>query len=324
VSLEIDITPDPGNEIATTRTVSRYQGYIELHTKTSRGYRLLGSVESGPVTRLSAVHMRPARSTEGAAPGAEGGGQELGPIWATLILAEAEYDQSVGALSKATVSTAYAWNGRQLVEVWSATTRSESVWNTGWSEGGGDLARSAWRVAAARARPARVPDEATVPATAVSAPAEWVRVVSRTEVEFQGAEVPCIVTRSVQEYQKHVEEEDTFVTVASREVSQRFCWSDRWTAFVLSEGKISREGAVAYEYPGSDVTWTLAPGLDVAVLESERNAVEGLVHDPPYLLRVRTPDGKGCYVNETCVLPHGTGGALGKLSCVESQRRGAT
>jgi len=56
------------------------------------------------------------------------------------------------------------------------------------------------------------------------------------------------------------------------------------------------------EYPGADDGLRIDPGTDVAILESERKCVEGLVFGPPFLLRVKLPNGKRCFVSEDSVL----------------------
>ena len=60
-------------------------------------------------------------------------------MWSRLMLARAEYDQTVGAMTRAQVLTAYAWDAAagDLVPVWLMTVASESVFN-----GDDELARA--------------------------------------------------------------------------------------------------------------------------------------------------------------------------------------
>ena len=134
LSLDIDLTADPGSEVVSSRWTSSQDGVIELYARDGSltaaggrtGYCLLDRVEAGPVVELSCATLLQQ-------PGDGSSAVQLGrPMWGTLLVAAAEYDQSVGAMSKSRVTTAYAWDGRNLVEVWSATTRSEAVWNPAW------------------------------------------------------------------------------------------------------------------------------------------------------------------------------------------------
>jgi hypothetical protein len=329
LSIDVDITDDPGDEIATSHWTSPLEGYIELHGKAAAGarggYKLLARVDSGPVVELEKIvldwDLRSLPSGENGRTPSNGpnlraeSGQtgETAPMWATLILAQANYDQSAGAMSKTTVSTAYAWNGRTLVEVWSATTCSEAVWNLSWGSVEGVMANS-WRWGLTRERALR--DFAglggDVRATAAGGakgldlgPGNWVRLASFSSVEFVSGPVPSVVMKSLHEYHSYSEKDDAFKLMNSRQVAQTFCWSDRWNAFVLGEGTVGREGAIGMEFPGASDGTMIHPGTDLAILESERKCVEGLVFGPPFLLRVKLPDGSRCFVNEEAVLTSG-------------------
>ena len=124
LSLDIDMTSDPGPEVASSRWISSQDGVIELYARDDSsagaggraGYRLLDQVEAGPVVELSCA-------TLWQQPGGGSAAVQSGrPVGGTLLVAAAEYDQSVGAMSRSQVTTAYAWDGYSLVEVWSATT----------------------------------------------------------------------------------------------------------------------------------------------------------------------------------------------------------
>lgn len=329
LSIDVDITDDPGDEVATSYWTSPLEGHLELHGKVATGarggYKLLARVDSGPIVELRKVVLdwdfeSPQSGEDGRTPSGgpgslAGSGQtgETAPMWATLILAEASYDQSAGAMSQTTVSTAYAWNGRTLVEVWSATTCSEAVWNLSWGSVESVMANS-WRWGLARERTLRdlASSGGDVRATASGGtrgldlgPGNWVRLASSSRVEFVSGRVPSVVMKSSHEYHSYNEKDDAFKLMNSREVVQTFCWSDRWNAFVLGEGTVGREGAAGMEYPGASGGATIHPGTDLAILESERKCVEGLVFGPPFLLRVKLPDGSRCFVNEEAVLTSG-------------------
>lgn len=331
LSIDVDITDDPGDEIATSHWTSPLEGYLELHGKMTTGarggYKLLARVDSGPVVELGKVvldlDLKPSTGGQNGRPPAESSnspaesGQtgEAAPMWGTLILAQANYDQSAGAMSKTTVSTAYAWNGRTLVEVWSATTCSEAVWNLSWGSVESVMANS-WRWGLSRERALRdfVGPGGDVRATAAGGggakgldlgPGNWVRLASSSSVEFVSGPVPSVVMKSLHQYHSYSEKDDAFKLMSSREVAQTFCWSDRWNAFVLGEGTVGREGAIGMQFPGASDGMTIHPGTDLAILESERKCVEGLVFGPPFLLRVKLPDGSRCFVNEEAVLTSG-------------------
>lgn len=281
LSLDIDITADPGCEVASSRWTSSQEGVIELYARDessskSGGYRLLDRVQAGPVVELSQVALAP--SAEAGLPGA----QPDKPIWGVLLVAAAEYDQSVGALSRSTVTTAYAWDGRKLVEVWSATTQSEAVWNLGWGQLG---------------------ETAVIGRGARLGAGDWVRLTGVSKVEFSAGPRPSIMLRSSQKHESYDENNDAFTTIKSREVAQTYYWSDRWSAFILSEAIVGRDGATGMEYPRAAGGFSIAAGTDLAVLEAEGQCVEGLVFSPPHLLRVKLPDGRRCFVGEGSVLP---------------------
>lgn len=321
LSLDIDITNDPGEEVATSHWTSPVEGYLELHGKAQTGgqggYKLLARVDVGPVVGLEKIVLdcgyesspsQESHRTSDSKPerASESERTTSDSMCATLILAQANYDQSVGAMSKTTVSTAYAWNGRTLVEVWSATTFSEAVWNLSWGAVGNVKANS-WRWGVARERALRdFTSSGGIPATAAKGfdlgPGNWVRLASSSTVQFSGGPVPSVVMESLHEYHSYSEKDDAFKLISSRKVTQTFCWSDRWKTFVLGEGTIGREGAIGMEYPGADDGLRIDPGTDVAILESERKCVEGLVFGPPFLLRVKLPNGRRCFVSEDSVL----------------------
>lgn len=57
------------------------------------------------------------------------------------------------------------------------------------------------------------------------------------------------------------------------------------------------------EYPGAVSRFSIPAGAVLAVLESEGQCAEGLVFDPPHLLRVKMPDGRRCFVDDGSVAP---------------------
>lgn len=288
LSVDIDITRDPGPEVASSRWTSSQDGVIELYARDEAsagsggrsGYRLLDRVETGPVVELSCATL--SQQSE-AGPSAA---QPEKPMWGTLLVVVAEYDQSAGAMSKSKVTTAHAWNGRNLVEVWSATTRSEAVWNPAW-----DAPK----------------DTESGSAHAGSGSADWMRLTSLSKVDFvassQAGSRPSIVLRSSHKYESYNENTDVFTTIKSREVVQTYYWSDRWSAFILSEAMVGQSGASGMEYPGAVSRFNIPAGTVLAVLESERQCAEGLVFDPPHLLRVKMPDGRRCFVDDGSVVP---------------------
>jgi len=288
LSVDIDITRDPGPEVASSRWTSSQDGVIELYARDEAsagsggrsGYRLLDRVETGPVVELSCATL--SQQSEAGSSAA----QPEKPMWGTLLVVVAEYDQSAGAMSKSKVTTAHTWNGRNLVEVWSATTRSEAVWNPAW-----DAPK----------------DAETGGAHAGSGSADWMRLTSLSKVDFvassQAGSRPSIVLRSSHKYESYNENTDVFTTIKSREVVQTYYWSDRWSAFILSEAIVGQSGASGMEYPGAVSRFNIPAGTVLAVLESERQCAEGLVFDPPHLLRVKMPDGRRCFVDDGSVVP---------------------
>lgn len=287
LSLDIDITADPGCEVAASRWTSSLEGVIELYARdgvSSKSYHLLDCVQAGPVVEMSQVVLTAAVPMGAIGEGTDspGVGRSDRPIWGVLLAAVAEYDQSVGAMSKSKVTTAYAWDGRKLIEVWSATTQSETVWNLDWVQ----------------------PEEPAALGRGADAGAgKWVRLVGVAKAEFLDGPKPRIVLRSAQKHESYDEKNDVFTTIKSREVAQTFYWSDRWRAFILCEATVGPSGAAGMEYPGAAGGVNIPAGTDLAVLEAEGQCVEGLVFDPPYLLRVRLPDGTRCFVGERSVLP---------------------
>ncbi len=284
LSLDIDITGDPGPEVASSRWTSSQDGVIELYARDDAsigsggrtGYRLLDRVEAGPVVELSQASL--ARRSGASSSAA----QVDQSVWGTLLVAVAEYDQSLGAMAKSQVTTAYAWLGRRLVEVWSATTRSEAVWNSAWD----------------------APRELK-PGADDAAGGEWARLTSLSAVQFVAGAQPSIVLRSSQKHESYSEAKDVFTTIRSRDVVQTYYWSDRWGAFVLSETTVGRDGAIAMAYPRATAAgqFGIPAGTALAVLESQSQCAEGLVFGPPHLLRVKLPDGRRCFVDEGSVVP---------------------
>ncbi len=279
LSLDIDMTSDPGPEVAGSRWTSSQEGVIELYARDDSsagaggraGYRLLDQVEAGPVVELSCA-------TLWQQPGGGSAAVQSGrPVWGTLLVAAAEYDQSVGAMSRSQVTTAYAWDGHSLVEVWSATTYSEAVWNLAWD----------------------APKEVETGAGAE----DWIRLTSLSRLDFVAGSRPSIVLRSSQKHESYNENTDVFTTVKSREVVQTYYWSDRWSAFILSEATVGQGGATGMEHPGAVSRFSIPAGTVLAVLESESQCAEGLVLDPPHLLRVKMPDGRRCFVDDGSVVP---------------------
>jgi hypothetical protein len=239
-------------------------------------------VEAGPVVELSCMTL--SKQSEAGSSAAQNGRA----VWGTLLVAAAEYDQSVGAMSKSTVTTAYAWDGRNLVEVWSATTRSEAVWNPAWD----------------------VPNDTGVGGAHADAgvgSGDWIRLTSLSKVDFiagpQAGLRPSIVLRSSHKHESYDEDADVFTTIKSREVVQTYYWSDKWKAFILSEATVGQGGATGMEHPGAVSRFSIPAGTVVAVLESERQCAEGLVFGPPHLLRVKMPDGRRCFVDDGSVMP---------------------
>ena len=294
LSVDIDITQDPGPEVASSRWTSSQDGVIELYARDEAsvpsggrsGYRLLDRVEAGPVVELSCMTL--SKQSEAGSSAAQNGRA----VWGTLLVAAAEYDQSVGAMSKSTVTTAYAWDGRNLVEVWSATTRSEAVWNPAWD----------------------VPNDTGVGGAQADAGAgsgDWIRLTSLSKVDFiagpqagpQAGPRPSIVLRSSHKHESYDEDADVFTTIKSREVVQTYYWSDKWKAFILSEATVGQGGATGMEHPGAVSRFSIPAGTVVAVLESESQCAEGLVFGPPHLLRVKMPDGRRCFVDDGSVMP---------------------
>jgi len=302
LSVDIDITRDPGPEVVSSRWTSSQDGVVELYARDEAsagsggrsGYRLLDRVETGPVVELSCATL--SQQAEAGSSAA----QPERPMWGTLLVVAAEYDQSAGAMSKSKVTTAYAWNGRNLVEVWSATTRSEAVWNLAWD------APKETAVGGAHAGAGIYPGS-DAGAGAGAGSADWMRLTSLSKVDFVAAPQigsrPCIVLRSSHKYESYSENTDVFTTVKSREVVQTYYWSDRWSAFILSEAIVGQNGASGMEYPGAANRLNIPAGTVLAVLESERQCAEGLVFDPPHLLRVKMPDGRRCFVDDGSVVP---------------------
>ncbi|MEA4883618.1 MAG: hypothetical protein VB144_08185 [Clostridia bacterium] len=327
LSIDIDMTSDPGDELVTSRKISSSEGSIELYAASDGGgrgteaqasknavnspssmaqmgkggYRRLAQVDAGPVVEMAPVIL--------AAPGSDGAAR---PVWGSLILAHAEYDQTMGAMSKSRVSTAYAWNGVNLAEVWSAATASESVWNTSWGQPSADAMSSwAWR---------RVRGETPLaqPGAAIGAsgsggdgkadssarlgPGNWVRLAGSCRVEFVKGSVPVVVLRSFQEYQSYSEKTDSFSTIRSRNVTAAYCWSDRWGSFIRSEGSIGSAGTTGMDYPGAGGGFRIPPGAEAAILELERECPEGLAFPAPYLARIKLRDGRRCFVREDDIL----------------------
>lgn len=282
LSLDIDMTADPGLEVASSQWTSLQDGVIELYARDGAsegasgraGYRLLDRVEAGPVVELSCATL--AQQAEASSSAVHPGR----PVWGTLLVAAAEYDQSVGALSKSTVTTAYAWDGRNLVEVWSATTRSEAVWNLAWD----------------------APEEVEAGGAHAGA-GDWIRLTSLSKVDFIAGSRPSITLRSSQRHESYDENKDVFTTIKSREVVQTYYWSDRWGAFILSEATVGQGGATGMEHPGTVGRFSIPAGTALAVLESEGQCAEGLVFDPPHLLKVKMPDGRRCFVDGGSVVP---------------------
>ncbi len=308
LSVDIDITRDPGSEVASSRWTSSQDGVIELYARDEAsagsggrsGYRMLDRVEAGPVVELSCATL--SQQPEAGSSAA----QLERPMWGTLLVAAAEYDQSVGAMSKSKVTTAYAWNGRNLVEVWSATTRSEAVWNLAWD--------APKETEAGRAHAGSGSGSSSGPGLGAGAgtgagagSADWMRLTSLSKVDFvassQAGSRPSIVLRSSHKHESYDENIDVFTTIKSREVVQTYYWSDKWSAFILSEAIVGHSGASGMEYPGAVSRFSIPAGTALAVLESERQCAEGLVFDPPHLLRVKMPDGRRCFVDDGSVVP---------------------
>ncbi|MBP7892142.1 MAG: hypothetical protein KA063_01210 [Firmicutes bacterium] len=302
LSLDIDLTADPGPEVVSSRWTSSQDGVIELYARNGSsagaggqaGYRLLDRVEAGPVVELSCATLL--RQPEGGSSAVQSGM----PVWGTLLVVAAEYDQRVGAMSKSRVTTAYAWDGRRLAEVWSATTCSEAVWNLAWDApketgAGGAHAGSG------------VGPGSEVGAGAGAGSADWMRLTSLSKVDFvassQAGSRPSIVLRSSHKYESYNEDTDVFTTIKSREVVQTYYWNDKWSAFILSEATVGQSGASGMEYPGAVSRFNIAAGTVLAVLESESQCAEGLVFGPPHLLKVKTPDGRRCFVDDGSVVP---------------------
>jgi hypothetical protein len=59
LSIDVDITDDPGDEVATSYWTSPLEGHLELHGKVATGarggYKLLARVDSGPIVELRKV-----------------------------------------------------------------------------------------------------------------------------------------------------------------------------------------------------------------------------------------------------------------------------
>ena len=148
-------------------------------------------------------------------------------MWSRLMLARAEYDQTVGAMTRAQVLTAYAWDAAagDLVPVWQMTVASESVFN-----GDDELARADLQPEMAR----KVKG--------------WVRLASAASHRFvvggsggvvggvAGA-VPHVQVASAQEVHSYIQADDTFVSLAKRTVNQAFVWSQKWKHFILTEAR---------------------------------------------------------------------------------------
>jgi hypothetical protein len=133
------------------------------------------------------------------------------------------------------------------------------------------------------------------------------RLTSLSKVDFvassQAGSRPSIVLRSSHKHESYDENIDVFTTIKSREVVQTYYWSDKWSAFILSEAIVGHSGASGMEYPGAVSRFSIPAGTALAVLESERQCAEGLVFDPPHLLRVKMPDGRRCFVDDGSVVP---------------------
>ena len=296
-NLDVDIDGDGKLEAAVAVRDARGNGRIELYRRGASGaYQLMAQVDSGPVVELEAVVLR----------------QDGEEMWSRLMLARAEYDQTVGAMTRAQVLTAYAWDAAagDLVPVWQMTVASESVFN-----GDDELARADLQPEMAR----KVKG--------------WGRLASAAAHRFVGGgsggavggvagAVPHVQVASAQEVHSYIQADDTFVSLAKRTVNQAFVWSQKWKHFILTEAEVGREGATADAYPGAPEGQPLAPGTKVAVLEQERKCVEGIVFRPPYLARVLLSDGRCCFVRDDLLLM-ASEGQVTMLGATDVDREGA-
>ena len=161
-----------------------------------------------------------------------------------------------------------------------ASTRSEAVWNLAWD----------------------APEEVEAGGAHAGA-GDWIRLTSLSKVDFIAGSRPSITLRSSQRHESYDENKDVFTTIKSREVVQTYYWSDRWGAFILSEATVGQGGATCMEHPGTVGRFSIPAGTALAVLESEGQCAEGLVFDPPHLLKVKMPDGRRCFVDGGSVVP---------------------
>lgn len=278
-NLDLDIDGDGTLEAAVAVAETGGKGRVELYKRGSSGsYQLLATVNSGPVTEMELVVVKD-------------GSREM---WSRLLVTRSDYDQSVGAMTRASVVTAYAWDAAaaNLVQVWQATARSESVFDSS-----DQIARDAMQPAAAKAARG------------------WVRLASASAYKFAAgagsaqATAAQIQVSSAQEAHSYIEADDAFAPLSKRTVNQVFTWSSKWKCFILEEAEVGRSGAVTYAYPGAPAGPSLSPGAKLAVLEQERKCVEGLVFRPPYMARVLLSDGTRCFVREDALLAE-SGGPL--------------
>lgn len=282
-NLDLDMDGDGTLEAAVAVSEAGGTGRIELYKRGSSGsYQLLATVNSGPVSEMQLAVVKE-------------GSREM---WARLLVARADYDQSVGAMTRASVVTAYAWDAAagNLVQVWQATAKSESVFDSS-----DQIAREAMQPAAAK--DAR----------------GWVRLASASAYKFaagagtgMAASAAQIHMSSAQEVHSYIVDDDAFAPLAKRTVNQVFAWSPKWKCFVLEEAEVGRDSAATYAYPGAPAGASLSPGTKVALLEQERKCVEGLVFSPPYMARVLLNSGVQCFVREDALLA-ASGGPLTML-----------
>ncbi|OPZ65478.1 MAG: hypothetical protein BWY85_00550 [Firmicutes bacterium ADurb.Bin506] len=272
-NLDLDMDGDGTLEAAVAVVDAGGKGRIELYKRGSSGsYQLLATVNSGPVTEMDLVVVKD-------------GSREM---WARLLVAKADYDQSVGAMTRASVITAYAWDATasDLVQVWQATTKSESVFDSS----------------------DQIVREAMQPALAKTAKG-WVRLASASAYKFVEGSPARIQVSSAQEAHSYIEADDAFAPLSKRTVNQVFTWSPKWKCFILEEAEVGRSGAITYAYPGAPAGPSLSPGTKLAILEQERKCVEGLVFIPPYMARVLLSDGTRCFVRDDALLT-ASGGPL--------------
>lgn len=269
-NFDLDIDGDGTDEAVVALRDGGGDGRMELYRKTSSGsYQLMAAIDSGPVVDVKLAVLDWNNAHIGGAVAARE------PVWRRILVATADYNQSIGAMSRALVNTAYVWDGTHLVQVWQATVTSESVFDTG--------------------------DETTrksmLPSVAAKAQG-WMRLASVSEHVFTGGSVPQVSVTSTQEVHSYLESDDKFVPLASREVKQVYHWSDKWNAFVIGEAKVGGSGAKGLAFPGSPEGFDIPPGTAVAIMEQERKCAEGLVFNPPYMVRVMLTDGRCCFVEE--------------------------